>query len=515
MQKEENPSRFDVSVILPMAYHQGLAVECIEGWAKTLSYPRDRYQIVVAAPQSLDAGIVEKLRKYLQPWDRLECYPFNHDIPLVAVAAKLAESEWLLFTESHCVPEPHALTHLMESVAAHPEWAGICSVTAPLTDNLLSKLAAGIYARDIRDKPVQREWLKAVDQCFLVRKNIYFACGGFEPEYEYFSKRLLSASLHHAGHHVEFDFTPVVRHAYSGRLTDLEDYTLNFAHGEIKFAAQGMDDARADYFPPVPELQELRGRTSADFLEMARLRFAALPALIRRRLSRRNSSTDGTSLWRLMEDLFGWLLKGFKGTGGGYLGACLAEIFARLRLKNVIRRFEPRAAQAAYVDWLGMLVHKGRLHYLARSGAMIPAVRNPNFSHSGGWRVGDHGDGVELLGFHDQETLADRAFCWSMHSACVYIPLHQGCHHITLEWEPVRPMQAEDFIRVEFDGHRIPIEKLSLSRTSLAVEVTSDSKGWHRFSWSVIPFAAAGDRRLLGLPLSRICWSADDARLAA
>lgn len=503
----EPTRRLDVSVIVPVEFHRGLAVECIQGWANSQTYPRERYQIVIAAPHTLDASISSRIQDYLQPWDRLDYFPFHHDMPLVTQAAYLADGDWLLFTESHCLPEPNALSHLLETAAAHPDWAGFSSATAPITHNLLSEIEAEIYDSDIRDKLTNHAWLKVMDQCFLIRRSAYFDCGGLEPEYGHFAEWLLSATLRLAGYPVGFDLTPVIQHYYIGEQKELEEFTLDFAYGQIKFAAERHSDARAACFPHFPELEEYRERTHADCFQMARLRFAALPRLLARRVVERR----GFSLRRILADLANWLLKA---VGHGYVHACVAEVFARRRLDRSIRRLDRTTARAAYIEWFGRLVHKGRLRYLRGSVGMERFGRNPDFSRSGRWEV-DNNRGAELLGFYERETVDGRAFRWSTHCACVYLPLHQGRYRVRLDWEPVRAMLREDLLSVEFDGRRIPNKRLCLTQTHLAIEVSSESRGWHRLSWTVVPMPTTVDRRLLGLPMSAIRWFALDTPTVA
>lgn len=74
----------DVSIIVPIEYHRGQGLECIERWACRQDYPRERYQLILAVPDSLSPAVIERLCGYLQPWDRLDIHPFDHDMPLVA-----------------------------------------------------------------------------------------------------------------------------------------------------------------------------------------------------------------------------------------------------------------------------------------------------------------------------------------------------------------------------------------------------------------------------------------------
>ena len=108
------PHRFDISVIIPLEYHRGLAVDCVRTWIQEQDYPAERYQIILCAPCSLDNKTEADIRLLMRPWDRLEKYHLNHDMSLLAEGAKIAESKLLFFTESHCLPEKNALRTLFD-----------------------------------------------------------------------------------------------------------------------------------------------------------------------------------------------------------------------------------------------------------------------------------------------------------------------------------------------------------------------------------------------------------------
>jgi len=502
MKNSHDPGEeIEVSVIVPMEFHRDQALACIEGWARRQTYPRTRFQIVIAAPPTLDAAFVAELRAFLQPWDRLETYPFTHDMPLVAEAAKVARGEWLLFTESHCIPEPNALEHLLGVASANPEWAGLSGATQPITHNFLSEIEAELYDGDIREKLTCQSWLKVLDQCFLIRKAAYWESGGVEPEYGHFAEWLLAASLRRAGYQLGADLTPVIRHFYIGQLADLEEFTLDFARGEIKFMAEcGDEDIRASYFQAIPELDACRERSKADYWVMSRLSWMAILKTLAR-----GSRVRIASVWGAV----GWIMKSMGGEKGGYLHVRISEFLARLRLKFAILRREKSVARSALLGWFDKLVVKGRMQYLAEHNKLDRQTRNPNFSASCRWTAEDELH-AELLGFYGQESIQGRAFRWSQNVASAYLPLHQSSYRIVLEWDATRPIQARELLCVEFDGNRVPDKNLTVRATSLILEVNCDSRGWHQVSWTVTPFPAVGDGRLLGLPITRMRWFAID-----
>jgi len=497
-----------------MEFERGQALKCIEGWAKAQTFPREKFQLVIAAPQSLDARILDELRGYLKPWDRLECYPCHHDIALAAEGARVADGAWLFFTESHCLPEPQALTKLMATAATHPDWEGFSNATTPLTHNFLSQIEAEMYDVDIRQTLSQSEWQKVLDQCFMIRRDAYFKCGGFEPEYGHFAEWLLSAGLHRVGCRLGVDLTAVLQHYYIGDFKELEEFTLDFARGHIKFVAEHADDARTAYFPVIPELEDCSAHALSDVGKMTRLRCAAYPVLtcrflnklLKRSFNPRKQRAYAAVWWNLTSDLMRCVLQWALGRRGAYGYACAAEWSAQRRLRWAIRREDRLAARSAHVEWFARLVHKARLNYLMGCASALPPTRSPEFLSSGTWTP-QSGCGVELWGFFAGEGSRERPFRWSAHCAGAYVPLPQGRFRIELAWEPTRTLAQRDVLRVEFDGRRIPAKHLSLSANCLTFEVTSTTQGWHSFAWTVVPYHAPIDRRLLGLPMNKIQWA--------
>lgn len=486
---------------MPLGFHRGLTFQCIEAWTRSQTYPRDRYQLVIAAPHTTRSRYIAKIREYLHPLDKLQIFPWTHDIKLIAEGAKLADGELLLFTESHCIPEPQALFHLLEVLANHPEWVGFSSVATLITHNFLSRIEAKIYDTDIRQKLEHHPWLKVMDQCFIIQKSAYFNCGGFEPEYGHFAEWLLSASLYRTGYQLGFDLTPIIRHYYIGKLKDLKEFTLDFAYGQIKFAAESQDDdPRSDCFPSIPELEEFRRRKRGDFFEIARLQVKALPTFIKQRKEKPYPLRK-----IIMDQIIGW----FKVIGLHDVPVLFKEFFARQRLKNSIRRKQETEAQSDFIDWFCALVQQGYGRYIKDSKNIRPVVRNSNFSRSSSWTV-SHENGAELLGFYGQEEFAGKPFRWSRYAAGVYIPLCTGEYHLALEWEEIYTILLKDFLYIEFDGKPIAIEKLSIKANKLIIEVKSELQKWHKLLWVISPLTKPSDRRLLGLPLSKISWLALD-----
>ena len=153
------------------------------------------------------------------------------------MAAETARGDVLFFTESHCLPEPETLAHADAAARLNPDWAGFSCRSVPITHNLLSKIEAELYGRDIEFGMTEHPWRKVLDQCFVVRRSAYFQAGGFDPAFGHFAEWLIAARFHALG--LTIGYTPDVRihHVYIGQFGEWRRFTADFVEGQMKYLA--------------------------------------------------------------------------------------------------------------------------------------------------------------------------------------------------------------------------------------------------------------------------------------
>lgn len=515
MAGSSSASSVAVSVVIPLEFDRGQALDCVRAWTQTQTFPRGNFQLVLAAPSALAADVEAALRAFLQPWDKLARFPCEHDIALAAEGARLADGAWLLFTEAHCLPEPRALEHLTQVFSVHPQWHGFSSATIPLTHNFLSTIEAEMYDRDIRETLTGSAWLRVLDQCFMVRREAYFQAGGFDGAYGHFAEWLLSASLRRCGFELGVDQEAVLRHYYIGSLDELAEFTLDFALGHVKFLHRNAGDPRAEYFPAIPELEEAQVPPHSDWRGMLNLRCRAAPAqlwrqgkmLFKSALGRDAYPAPGAYAWRLANNLLHEMVAATLGLRTACALARSSESMARRRLLRATRQADRPAARIALNAWFTCLVHRCRLEYLRANPVEAVPLPTPVCMPGGRWQPAAAG-GAEVRGFYAQESRAGRNFRWSSHCACIYLPLPAGRFRLKLDWDPIRPLAVRDLVRLEFGRQRLALRKAELTRTSLAVDVACAQPGFHVLAWAVLPMPVPTDSRLLGLPLHQVEWSA-------
>jgi hypothetical protein len=251
-------TRPKVSIIMPLQWHRDMAPIAIRAWTAGQSVSRDGVAelIVTAGPRTTNAEM-DVLEAALLPDDRLIRSEHAHDMGQVEVGARAASGEWLLFTESHCVPFDDTLAITLRVIEEHPDWAGFSGGSVGLAGNRLARMEARFYANDIRDTLERNTWRKVLDQCFAIRREAYFHAGGFRSKYGHFAEHLLAAELHRLGYVIGHDPRLRIQHKYSGSVSEIETFTRDFCAGEIAFQQERAQHACADYFPTVAEMDRI------------------------------------------------------------------------------------------------------------------------------------------------------------------------------------------------------------------------------------------------------------------
>jgi hypothetical protein len=490
------------SVIIPLESHRGLAERCIWQWTREQDFPRESYQVIIAAPRGHNRKELDVLKNFLGHRDCMLLLPHRHDMPLVAAAAQEAAGDAFFFTEAHCLPRPDALSRSAEALAQHPDWAGFSGRSIPITHNLLSRIEAEMYDKDIRRNLTEHPWLKVLDQCLVVRREAYFVTGGIEVEYGHFAEWLLAARLYVKTLKINYYPEVAISHYYIGQLRELMDFTEDFSEGQIRFAARDCEDPCKLMFDPIQawEMRHRWNRRLSQKLALVLVRDAFPFAGNGRRLVFRRPEGGWSLLRRTMIDA----ACGLRGR------LVLAQLRAEL-LKLAVhghlwwgnreksqRGFHCLMAQSARIGHLlGMCGLKDK------SGASRASARDLD---TDAWYPGSRTE-IRMLGFHPAETVEGAAFQWSEAAAIVELPLPLGESTIGVSWRKIRSDNANAGLRF-YANEQLVLED-QLKRKLFSVEIVLRVNGPEpvRLSWICKPFDAPGDSRSRGLPISRIAWS--------
>jgi len=502
---------FDLSIIIPVEFHRGQAIACVRGWALEQNYPAENYQIILAAPNTIDIELETEIKTLLRPWDRLEKLSHHHDMALVASAADLAKSNLLLFTESHCIPKHNAISVMLTDALEHPECSGFSFQTLPITHNLISEIEAEVYDTHIHKVLESSDWQKVVDQCFLIRRDDYYEAKGFRSLFGHFAEWLLAAEMHRLGKVMGIYSKDLISHYYTGDLNELEVFTLDFSRGQIKYQAEFKNEPANRYFAGIPVLQEYLQRSKKDYRLIAQAKTTALFANFVTFLKSLKNSKTYSPLLPILEDWFESILKAHS-MKLLKLWLKIKVLLAKHRLNNAIVRESKTLAKLEFIDWFAKLASLARVQYLLDAPFLQnSAIKNANFALSGLLDFNSstkESTSLEYLDFYDsEEKEVGYFFRWSKPTASIWLPLLEGKYQIIIQLDKVRPVHYSELFNVSFNGLKINNKLILLSNDTLKIEVVCKSKDWHQLIWSVSPFLANGDRRLLGLAITSIHWA--------
>ncbi len=493
------------SVLIPLEFTRGIALQCLQAWAKGMDYSRRGYEILLAAPDDHDQAELQLLEALLDPRDRVISLPCEHDMDLVAAAAEVAEGEVLVFTESHCIPEPDFLAACERAFAANPSWDGFSGRSIPLTHNLLSVIEAEMYVADIAENLGRHPWLKVLDQCFVVKRTAYERSGGIEPRFGHFAEHLLAARLRRSGAVIGHHPGAAISHHYVGERADLIDFARDFGRGRVIFAAGAEQDDCGDLFEAPAEWRTRFGRDRGVARRMAAMLIRDMPAALR------EGSPEGIDLVpqkRVVPlDRARWILMACVPTRIGLLARRMNLRLGALRLEADLRLRSHQRAKAAFLrlnDAAATLGGEEALAELQGLEGRVGDFEEPE-GHRSEWTALTS-DLVPAVGFHALERLERRPFRWSAPAAMVSLPELGPGATVEIAWGRIDG-QGHEVARFYANERRIPSSQITHARHSTQISLDRPS-GALRLGWVAGSRHGRGDPRRLGLPVERISWSA-------
>ena len=475
------------SVIIPLEFNRGLAVRCIRAWVREQTFSRADYEIFVAASETHDPQELKTIGELLGPQDRLLRFPVSHDMGLVAAAALLAESEVLVFTESHCLPAANFLEISAAVLDAHAEWGGFSGRSFPLTHNLLSVVEAEFYEQGITANLTQHAWLKVLDQCFVIRGRDYRVAGGIEPAYGHFAEWHFAGRLHLCG--IKIGYAPEVNvgHYYVGDLAELKTFTMDFTDGEMRCVANADTDPCGRLFEPS---LEWKGRV--------RWNWALIGSFWRVLRSRARTA------WRAFFKYGTWRVLPLRGA----IAVTRCTLSVQEGLLNVLLLVRwKRGAKVVFHRWIMTCVRLARLTFLQqdvfrdREGGAAACLPLPDE-----WTAGAAAR-WDVIGFHELECFGDIPFRWTEPAGCMRLYFSEAAQRMTVEFLPViadKQIAAAEFF---IDGQQCRIRRVNApAKKIIELEWNHPRTGAVDLVWICKRLCAPRDPRRLGLPIMKIQW---------
>jgi hypothetical protein len=503
------------SIIVPLESHRGQAVRCLRGWAKEQLFPREQFELVVASPPGYPRGELDEIRRLLGPQDRILELAHEHDMALCAVAAEAARGEVLFFTESHCLPEPDTLAAADEVVRLHPEWAGFSCRSVPVTRNLLSRIEAESYGRDIEFGMTQHPWRKVLDQGFVARRSAYVQAGGFDAKFGHFAEWLIAARFYALGLTIAYAPDVRIHHVYIGKFGEWRRFTADFIQGQMRYLALEPSDPLESMFDEVPEWTGRRNLERDAARRICRMLLFDLRDSSASGGRGRRLSTLRRWHWRILRS---WLVRAIAGDSSVLIRAQLKRFSARLGLQlDLLRRDQARAEEhharcctaIATVERTRFLRRRSR--DLGRNATSRPPLGDASPVPAGRWAPGRL-DEVHGVGFHMASGNGAEAIRWSEPAAYVELPLAPGPYEIDLNLLFRPPVRGEQHLRFYLDEKPVPSENVRThdDHVKLRVDIP-ESSSVTRLGWVCAAHHAEGDHRALGLPVVSVTWAPAEA----
>ncbi|HSI62641.1 MAG TPA: hypothetical protein VLE43_05965 [Candidatus Saccharimonadia bacterium] len=486
-------------MIIPLEFHRGQGEDCLRGWTQGQDYPRDQFELVLAIPPSLPQSEVDSLLAMLSPHDQAIRLPDEHDIALCAAAAKHARGEVFFFTESHCLPDKDVLTQADLALSTHPGWAGFSCQSVPITHNLLSKIEAGFYERDIR-AAMEHPWRNILDQCFVTTRKAYLATGGFDGTLGHFAEWVLSARYRQHGLKVGYWPAARIHHYYIGELEEWWEFTEDFTAGENMMLTRPIRDPVLDWFH---ENDEWAARH-----ENSRVLAWKMTAMVLRSIFTRSRSSMPPDFPQIppggnARDLCSWAARGLLGTSAPLLSANWRVWRAHASLLLALRRNDHVRAEKALPTLCTALASRRRRQLLRGHMPSLLLQEGP-IPGSGEW-IPESNTPVVCAGFHAAETWRDAPLRWSKPAAMVELRLQKGKHEVTLEW-----MTRATPLRIQFFVNERALDPASvkLGKQKARIRFRVNREGAVRIGWVCNPHRSPDDSRRVGVALRRLSWTA-------
>ncbi|MBI5932731.1 MAG: hypothetical protein HY867_03400 [Chloroflexi bacterium] len=486
-------TKFAFSVIVPLEFHRGQIEECLRGWINQQGFDQKGFEILATGCRaSLDKRAIDAIQSMLRPQDRLLFHDEPHDMALCAYAASQAQGQSLIFTESHCLPDPNLLALADQKLKSHPEWAGFSGGSVRVTRNILSDVEADMYETDIRFGLVESSWRKVLDQIFVVRTEKYKNSGGFLPELGHFAEWHLSARMHQMDLLIEYVPEVKIHHYYVGSHPELIEFTKDFTQGEMKYQKEYRADPAFSYFAEIHEWMERHAWIGGI------ARHALFLAGQARTASRSHNQKDGKRLNHF------WLRWFVRANFGINLVVAWRSLYFKLVLAGLslgfIFRLGKNFIRKTFIHSIEATIQLERIKIVQRWLKESRGGKLPVFQQRMEWRPETHAPDFVAIGFHPLEEWKGRRFRWTEPVALIEIPLSPGRYAFTLEWIPITDIKN---LIVYLNERPIQFEEQGcVAKGTFTVEGATPV----RFSWTCAPWEEAKETRLLGLPLTAISW---------
>ncbi len=429
----------DVSVIVALPDHRGLAIECVESLVRGQTYPRDQYEVIVVSDGS-DPVLERQVKAILGPQDRMLSRATTNESLLYDLGAREARGTLLFITEPHCIAEPECLEELVTFFATH-DYDGACCRSVGDSPNVMARMEERFFESGFQAFSRKGDWRKVMWRGFAIHREIFLEEGGFEYDFDRFAEHALAARLHSRGRRLGYAAGATVHHRYTTNLAQLFPFVRNFSRGECAYRMSHPRDYCERYFGHAEEWAE----REAFRPELARALCQASWLSLRQGLKGGNRALAQSQAQALGR----WLPVAL-------LGPRWPLVQARWRLwlavaRSWLWRWREERLYRAYQDAYARMVRVSRLEFISEH--LAASVPDPPTAAS--YRPAEVGE-EWLVGFHAVERWGGETFRWSGPVGLIRLGLPRGTYVVHLETRGLRQAPVPLHLRVFFNRHQLP-----------------------------------------------------------
>lgn len=465
----------EYSILIPLQCDREFLPQCLAGWLQQEQIAPADYELIwldaTAGHEHL--GVI---RPQLRPQDRVVRELDANRSRLYDLGARAARGRYVLFTESHCRPEPRFLSELTRYFESHAV-AGACCRTIPITPSALARADAAVHMAGFDQLHRGSDWRKFIIHGVALRRDVYLAVGGLQSQYELYAEMILAADLRDAGHRLGYAPDCAVHHLYRSSIFELQE-EIKYVRGELLYRRDHGSVARIgfSYIEMCDDVLESNAaRRDALQREWKRL----TPQLRRGRLQ----------AWRSIAALSLDVLRNSR--AGGWLSR-VAWWSAAARCW--LNRCSDRRMAAAFRDLL-LATYRCAWHRYQ------PALGSRPAADATGKLTADRFESGATFGLHALERFGGRVFRWTRSVAGLRLALSPGQYCVEIDVGAIRPWPVA--IDWTLDGERIDLRDVEIDgeicRLTISLPASGDGRS-HTLGIACEPWDAP-DERELGLPI--------------
>lgn len=236
----------NVSVVIPLPDHRGLAEQAIAHWLHKINFPAESFEIIVTTDGKntpLNKSIHDKLR----PSDQLITVRSANLLELVNIGVKASNSDLIFITESHCLPHKECLIELVAYFNSHDDVLACCSSDG-INDSAIAEMEQMIFDEDFKIKSSPHFWNKITIRGFGILKEVFVKENGFLSQFGHFAEPALAAHLHAKGYNMGYADKVNVSHYNNPTLKYLLPGLRSYGKDMARYFIEGNSGYSSNYF---------------------------------------------------------------------------------------------------------------------------------------------------------------------------------------------------------------------------------------------------------------------------